>query len=79
MERTQDIFIVYIIEKPAIIIDVAILWEKIRTDKKKKKIEKYLNLKREILRLWNFKKINVIPLVLRAVASVTKNFKKICR
>ena len=45
-------------------------------DKEKEKIEKYQNLEREILRLWNLKKINVIPVVLRALGSVTKNFKK---
>ena len=45
-------------------------------DKEKEKIEKYQNLEREILRLWNLKKINVIPVVLGALGSVTKNFKK---
>ena len=45
-------------------------------DKEKEKIEKYQNLEREILRLWNLKKIDVIPVVLGDLGSVTKNFKK---
>ena len=44
--------------------------------KEKEKIEKYQNLKREILRLWSLKKIDVIPVVLGALRSVTKNFEK---
>ena len=48
-------------EKTAIIIDVAIPGDKIITDKEKEKIEKYQNLKKEILRFWNLKKIDVIP------------------
>ena len=45
-------------------------------DKEKEKIEKYQILEREILRLWNLKKIDVIPVVLGDLGSVTKNFKK---
>ena len=45
-------------------------------DKEKEKIEKYQNLEREILRLRNLKKIDVIPVVLGDLGSVTKNFKK---
>ena len=41
-----------------------------------KKIGKYQNLKREILRLWNLKKIDVISAILEALGSVTKNFEK---
>ena len=36
----------------------------------------YQNLKREILRLWNLKKIDVIPVVLGAPRSATKKFEK---
>ena len=46
------------------------------TDKEQEKIEKYQNLKREIQRLWNLTKIDMIPVVLGALGSVTKNFEK---
>ena len=63
-------------EKTAIIIDVAIPVGKRMIDKKKQKIENYQNLKREIQRLWNLQKIDVVPVVLGALGSVKKNIKK---
>ena len=38
--------------------------------------EKNQNLKKNIQRLWNLKKIDVIPVLLGAVGSVTENFDK---
>ena len=63
-------------EKAAIVTDVAIPGDKRITDKEKEKIEKHQNLKREIQRPWNVKKIDVIPVVLWALGSVTKDFEK---
>ena len=48
MEKRPDIAIANKMEKKAVIIDVAIPGNKRITDKKKEKIEKYQNLKREI-------------------------------
>ena len=76
VERRPDIVIVNKMEETAIIIDVAIPGDKKTIDKEKKKIEKYQNLKREIQRFWNLKKIDVIPVVLGALGSVTKNLGK---
>ena len=76
VERRPDIVIVNKMEKTAIIIDVAIPTHKRIIDKEKEKIEKYQNLKREIQRLWNLKKIDVIHVVLEALGSVTKTFEK---
>ena len=42
-------------------------------EKEREKIEKYQGLKREITRLWNLKRIEVIPIVLGALGSVSKN------
>ena len=64
MERKPDIVILNKMEKTAIIIDVAIPEDKRIIDKEKEKTEKYQNLKREIQRLWNLKKIDVIPVIL---------------
>ena len=63
MERKPDIVILNKMEKTAI-IDVAIPGDKRIIDKEKEKTEKYQNLKREIQRLWNLKKIDVIPVIL---------------
>ena len=63
-------------EKTAIIIDVAIPGDLRIIDKEKEKNEKYQNLKREIQRLWDLKKIDAIPVVSGALGSVTKNFEK---
>ena len=76
VERRPDIAIVNKMEKSVIIIDVAVPGDKRIIDKGKEKTEKYQNLKREILRLWNLKKIDVIPVVLGAFRSVIKNFEK---
>ena len=51
VERRPDIVIVNKMEKTAIIKDVAVPWDKRIIDKEKEKIEKYQNIKREILRL----------------------------
>ena len=74
--RESDIFIANKVEKTAIIIDVAIHRDKIIIDKEKEKAEKYQNLKREIQRLCDIKKIDVIPVILAVLGSVTKNFEK---
>ena len=75
MERRSDVVIANKMEKAAIITDVAILGNKI-TDKEKQEIEKHQNLKREMWRPWNVKKIDVIPVVLWALGSVTKDFEE---
>ena len=51
VERRPDIVVVKKMEKTAIVKDVAIPGVKRIIDKEKEKIEKYQNLKREILRL----------------------------
>ena len=75
-ERKPDIVIVNEMGKTAIIIDVAIPADKRIIDEEKEKIENYQNLKREIQRLSNLKKIDVMDVVLGALGSVTKNFEK---
>ena len=79
VERRPDIVIGNKMEKTAIVTDAAIPGDKRIIDKETEKIEKYQNLKREIQRLWNLKKIDVIPVVLGPLGSVTKNFEKMQR
>ena len=60
-------------EKAAIIIDVAIPGDKRMINKEKEKIEKCQNLKREINRLWNLKKIDAIPGLLGVLQRTSRN------
>ena len=62
VERRPDIAIVNKMEKTAIIIDIAIPGDKTTIDKEKEKIEKYQNIKREILRLLHLTKIDTYGL-----------------
>ena len=79
VERRPDIVIGNKMEKTAIVTDAAIPGDKRIIDKETEKIEKYQNLKREIQRLWYLKKIDVTPVVLGPLGSVTKNFEKMQR
>ena len=63
-------------EKTAIIVDAAIHRDKRIIDKEKEKSEKYQNLKREIQRLCDIKKIDVIPAILGVLGIIRKNFEK---
>ena len=60
VERRSDIVIVNKMEKTAIIIDVAVPGDKRVIEKEKEKIEKHQSLKREIQRLRNLKKIDMV-------------------
>ena len=75
VERRPDIVIVNKMEKAAVITDVEILGDQRMIGKEKEKIEKYQNLKREILRLWILKKIDVIPAVLNVLGSIQRTLK----
>ena len=54
-------------------IDVAIPGDKRMINKEKEKIEKCQNLKREINRLWNLKKIDAIPGLLGVLQRTSRN------
>ena len=45
-------------------------------DKEREKIEKYSLLKDEIARLWQIKKVVLIPIVVGALATITTKFEK---
>ena len=78
VERRPDIVTVKKMLEDYKIIDLAIPGDKRIINKEKDRTEMYWNLKIEILRLWNLKKIDVMPVVLGAPRSATKNL-KICR
>ena len=55
-------------------IDIAVPVDVRVEEKEEEKVEKYQDLKREIGRSWNLKKVEVVPVVIGALGSVTKEF-----
>ena len=54
-------------ERSCAIIDIAIPGDIRFSKKKKEKIDRYRELKREIKRMWNNRTIKVIPVVVRGI------------
>ena len=70
--RKPDIVAVNKNQRSCAIIDIAIPGE-IRVSKKEKEnIERYQELKRDIKRIWNIRRIKVIPVVVVALGSTSK-------
>ena len=59
-----------------IIIDIAVPADASVMEKEKEKVEKYQDLRKEIARLWKLKSVEVVPVVIGALGSVTKEFNK---
>ena len=64
-------------ERNCAIIDIAIPVGIGVREKKKEKIERYQELKREIKRMWNIRSIKVMPVVLGALGSSSKKLKNL--
>ena len=45
-------------------------------EKESEKVKKYQEMKREIGRLWKLKHVEVVPVVIGALGSVTKDFER---
>ena len=58
--------------KKALIIGIASPGDCNVGEKESEKIEKYQDLKREIMKLWSLKSVEVIPVVVGALGSVSK-------
>ena len=67
--RRPDIVVVVKVKKEAMIIDVAIPGDTRVCDKEQEKIEKYSLVKDIIARLWQMKKVIVIPIVVGALTT----------
>ena len=74
--RRPDIVVVDKVKKETMIIDVAIPPDARVWDKEQGKIEKYSLLKDEIAKLWQMKKVFVIPIVVGALETITTKFEK---
>ena len=75
--RRPDIVVVDKVKKETMIIDMAIPGDTRVCDKEREKIEKYSLLKDEIARLWQMKKVVVIPIVVGALGTITAKFEYI--
>ena len=56
----------------AIVVDIASPWDHRVYEKEGEKIEKYLDFKREIGRLWGIRHLEVVPVVVGALVVVSK-------
>ena len=72
--RRPDLIVIDKKEQKWIIIDIAVPADVRVEDKEKEKVEKYQNLKREIRRLWKLKNVEIVPVVIGALGSVSTEF-----
>ena len=69
--RRPDIMVVNKQERKCTIIDIAVPADKRIGEKENEKVEKYQNLKRETARMWNMRTVQVVPIVVGSLGSVT--------
>ena len=55
-----------------LIVDIAVPGDIRVEEKEQEKVEKYQDLKREIGRMWKIRKMQAVPVVIRAFGSVSK-------
>ena len=74
--RRPDIVVVNKQDRKCTIIDIAVPADKRIGEKENEKVEKYQDLKREIAKMWNVRTVQVVPIVVGSLGSVTKNLDK---
>ena len=74
--RRPDIVVVNEVKKEAMIIDMVIPGDTRACDKEWEKIEKYSLLKDKTARLWQMKKIFMIPIIVGTLGTITATFAK---
>lgn len=74
--RRPDIVVVNKEERKCTIIDIAVPADKRIGERESEKVEKYQDIKREIARMWNMRTVQVVPIVVGSLGSVTKNLDK---
>ena len=68
--RTPDIVIMNKKDENCFIVDIAIPRDSRLSEKEGKKVEKCLDLKREIMKMWNLKSAQVIPIIIFIVGTL---------
>ena len=71
-----DIVVVDKTERNFLIIDVACPFDIRVKDKEKEEIENYQDLTRELKRIWKLRKITVVPFIIGALGTVSKDIEK---
>ena len=72
--KRPDIILIDTKERKGIIIDIAVPADVRVREKEREKVKKHKGLKREIGRLWRIKILEVVPVLIGANGSVTKEF-----
>ena len=71
--RRPDVILIHKEKKEALIVDIAVSADTRIAGKELEKAEKYQDLKCEIKRLWELRCAKVVPVVIGALGSVTKD------
>ena len=74
--RRSDLIVIEKKEQKGIIIDIAIPADLRVEEKEKEKVEKYQDLKKEIRRLWKLRNLEIVPVVIGALGSVSAEFNR---
>ena len=74
--RRHDLIVINKKEQKGIIIDIAVPADVRVKEKEKEKVEKYQDLKKEIKRLWKLGNVEIVPVVVGALGSVSAEFER---
>ena len=72
--RRPDLIVIDKKEQKGIIIDIAVPADVRVEEKGKENVEKYKDLKREISRLWKLRNVEIVPVVIGALGSISAEF-----
>ena len=72
--RRPDLRVIAKKEQKQITIDIAVPSDVRVEEKEKEKVEKYQDLKKEIRRLWKLRNVEIVPVVIGALGSVSAEF-----
>ena len=76
VHRKPDIVVLEKGSRKCLIIDVAIPGDTRIASKEEEKIEKYKALSQDISKMWELRKVEVVPIVVGALGAVTENIEK---
>ena len=74
--RRPDLIVINKKEQKGIIIDIAVPTDVRVKEKEKEKVEKYQDLKKEIKRLWKLGNVEIVPVVVGPLGSVSAEFER---
>ena len=72
--RRPDLIVIDKKEQKGVIIDIAVPADVRIEEKEKGKVKKYQDLRKEIRRLWKLRNVEIVPVVIRALGSVSAEF-----